>query len=101
MHERTSRIPNEPRDEINITRRQLNEWLNKSGGTEISPIEKPLDTAEHKAGRLRYFRDHNAKLTSRANNVAYLDENFFTQLAVGRRLNAHQIVSMKRMGLTS
>ena len=43
-----SRVPTESRDNINITRRQLNEWFNKNGGTEISPIEKPLDTTDHK-----------------------------------------------------
>ena len=100
MNER-SRIPNEPRDESNITCRQLNEWFHKSGGTEISPIEKLLNTAEYRRRRLRWCRDHYVKLTSHAYNMTYLDETFFAQLAVGRRLNAYIRVVMKRMGLTS
>ena len=79
MNER-SRTPNESRDEINITRRQLNEWLNKSGGPEISPIEKPLDTVEHNIRRLRWCRDHYVKLTSHAYNMTYLDETFLHNL---------------------
>ena len=94
-----SRVPTESRDKINITRRQLNEWFNKNGDTESSPIEIPLDTTYHKNRRLKWCRDHYVKLTSHTYHVTYLDEKFFIQPAVGKRLNDYQKENMKRMEL--
>jgi len=46
-------VDTELRDNLSLTRRILNEWFASNGGTEISQLEKPLDTAAHKRSRLR------------------------------------------------
>jgi len=55
----------------------LNKWFLSNGGTEISPLEKPLDTAAHKRSSLRWVRKYLFILASSHVYVAFLDEQFF------------------------
>ena len=78
-----SRVPTEHRPVINISRRMLNKWFILNGGKEISSVEKPLDTDNHKIQRIKWVRQHYFKLTNPYVYVAYMDENFFTQQHAG------------------
>ena len=72
-----SRTPNETRCDLNLSRKQLNQWFSSNDGKEVSPFEKPLDTPEHKKLRLVWCQEHYIKLTCLSYNVGYLDEKFF------------------------
>ena len=69
-------VDTDARDAISLTRHQVNNWLNDNSGNEISPVENPLDTSEHKRLRLDWVRNHITKLSSLLYYVAYLDDNF-------------------------
>jgi len=70
-------VDTELRDNLSLTRRILNKWFVINGGTEISLLEKPLDTAAHKRSRLRWVRKYLFILTPSHVYVAFLDEQFF------------------------
>ena len=65
------------RENVSLMRRMLNKLFVSNGGTEISPLEKPLDTAAHKRSRLMWIRKYLCILTSAHVYIAYLDEMFF------------------------
>ena len=81
-----SLVDMDARDAVNLTRYQVNNWFNDNGGKEISPVEKPLDTSEHKKMRLDWVRNHITKLSSLLYYVAYLDEKFFYTTSRHRKL---------------
>ena len=72
-----SRVNTYARDDVNLTRHQLNNWLNDNGCKEISPGENPLDTSQHKRLSFDWVWNHITKLSSLFYCVAYLDEDFY------------------------
>ena len=63
MNER-SRIGTEACEDLNLARRNVTSWFSDNGGKEVSSIEKPLDTKEHKGLQLKWVREYIVKLTS-------------------------------------
>ena len=72
-----SRVDTELRDNLSLTRIILNEYMVSNGDNEIYPLEKPLDTAVHKRGRLRWVRKYLFILTSSHIYITFLDEKLF------------------------
>ena len=72
-----SGAPGETRATLSISRRQLADWFRSQGGKEISPIEKPLLTDEHKRRRLQWAHANWTLLSNTNSNVCFLDEKWF------------------------
>ena len=72
-----SESPSEHRPSISLHRLQVNNWFKSEGGTERSPIEKPLDTPDHMTKRLEWVRKWFDLLTNPDAPVAFLDEKWF------------------------
>ena len=72
-----SAVPGEERPTISISRYQLAKWFKQQGGKEVSPIEKPLLTDDHKRKRKRWVVDCFSLLTNPLSPVAFLDEKWF------------------------
>ena len=92
-----SRVDTDARDAINLTRHQVNDWFNDNGCKEISSVEKPLDTSEHKRLCLDWVRNHITKLSSLLYYVAYLNEKFFYTTSRRRKLKQPPLENMREM----
>ena len=55
----------------------VNDWFENLGETEVSPLEKPLDTIEHERKRLQWVRKYFNIITSRYIYVCCFDEIFY------------------------
>lgn len=72
-----SSAPGEERPTLSISRRQLAKWFRMQGGKEVSAIEKPLLTQEHKEKRVAWARKWFDVLSNPSAPVAFLDEKWF------------------------
>ena len=72
-----SKVPLESRMPLNLTRRQVNNWLYSNGGKEYPPTDKSLDTGKHQHKRLVWVRTHYSKITNQFEYVYYLNEKGF------------------------
>ena len=77
---------NDDGPEFEMTKYQLINWFHKNGGKEISPIEKPLDTDEHKQTRIEWVRSYYNILTNENYAVGFLDEKWIYTTNRRRRL---------------
>ena len=69
-----SNVASELRPTLTLGRMQLNRWFSCNGGTEISALEKPLDSDEHKKLRKEWVVTNYGLLTNMFSPVAYIDE---------------------------
>jgi hypothetical protein len=76
MNEKSA-VPGEQRPTISLSRKQLAKWFKDSNGREISAVEKPLLTTEHKLKRVAWARDNFDLLSDPTKPVAFLDEKWF------------------------
>lgn len=81
-----SATPGEERPTISISRKQLSDWFIASGGKEMSPVEKPLLTTQHRAQRLDWARQWFDLLVDSTQPVAFLDEKWFYTTNRRRRM---------------
>jgi hypothetical protein len=81
-----SAAPGEERPTISISRRQVADWFKRLGGKEVSPIEKPLLTTDHKRKRVEWARKWFDLLADPTKPVAFLDEKWFYTTNRRRRL---------------
>lgn len=72
-----SSAPGEERPTLSISRRQLSKWFQMQGGKEVSAIEKPLLTQEHKQRRIEWARRWFDVFSDPSAPVAFLDEKWF------------------------
>ena len=76
MNEKSD-TPGEVRPTIHISHRQLMVWFYKNNGTQRSPVEKPLDTDEHKQLRLKWVALYYNLFIDPTIPMGHLDEKFF------------------------
>lgn len=81
-----SAAPGEERPTISISRRQVADWFKRLGGKEVSPIEKPLLTTDHKRKRVEWARKWFDLLADPTKPVAFLDEKWFYTTNCRQRL---------------
>ena len=62
---------------MSLHRLKLYRWFVDNSGTEISPIEKPLDNLDHKAKRKMWVKEWYTLLTDTLANIEMLDEKWF------------------------
>merc|ERR1712238_585958 len=72
-----SDVPGEIRPSLSLHHRQVRLWFISEGGKEFSPIEKPLDTDEHKRNRLEWVKKVWHRYTDPNCPVCHLDEKWF------------------------
>jgi hypothetical protein len=72
-----SAAPGEGRPTLSISRRQLADWFLGQGGKEVSPIENPLLTTEHKEKRVAWAQKWFDFFCNPEAPVAFLDEKWF------------------------
>jgi len=72
-----SAAPGEERPTLSISRKQLARWFQKNGGKEVSVVERPLLTREHKERRVQWVRRWYDILSDPLAAVAFLDEKWF------------------------
>ena len=58
-----SRRANDPRPSLDLNRHMVNVWFNDNNGREISSIEKPLDSEEHRLMRKDWVVENYGLLT--------------------------------------
>ena len=76
MNEKSS-APGENRPTLSLSRRQLSDWFRVNGGKEMSAVEKPRLTDEHKQMRREWAVEHFDKFVDRDCPKAFLDEKWF------------------------
>ena len=72
-----SAAPGESRPTLLLSRKQVALWFCKGGGKEVSAIEKPLLTKEHKQQRVQWAKKWYDLLSNPQALVAFLDEKWF------------------------
>jgi len=72
-----SAVPGEERPTLSVSRRQLAAWFAANNGKEVSAIEKPLLTSEHRQQRVEWARRWFDTLRDPLAPVAFLDEKWF------------------------
>ena len=72
-----SNVPGETRPTLSLSRKQVADWFKEQGGKEVSSIEKPLLTKQHKELRARWARDNWNILTDPKKPVCFADEKWF------------------------
>ena len=72
-----SDVPGEIRTTLSLRYHQVRSWFISEGGKEYSPIEKPLDTDEHKQQRLEWVKKVWHRYTDPDCPVCHLDEKWF------------------------
>jgi len=72
-----SNVVSELRPTLTLHRLQLNRWFWSNGGTEISGLEKPLDSEKHKKLRTDWVLKWYGLLTCLYTSVCYIDEKWF------------------------
>ena len=76
MNEKSD-APGEIRTTLHISRRQLMVWFYHNNGKQRSPIEKPLDTDEHKKLRLSWVAKYYHLFIDSSIPMGHLDEKWF------------------------
>ena len=72
-----SNVPGETRLTLSLSRKQVADWFKEQGGKEVSSIEKPLLTMEHKQQRRQWAKDNWNILTDPNKPVCFADEKWF------------------------
>ena len=76
MNEKSS-APGENRPTLSISCQQLSDWFQTNGGKQISAVEKPRLTDEHRQMRREWAVEHFDKFVDRDCPKAFLDEKWF------------------------
>ena len=93
-----SNVASEVRPGLTLHRQSLNRWFNNNGGTEISGLEKPLDSEKHKKLRKEWVITYYGLLTCLYNPVAYIDEKWFYRTNRCRKIKILKLGAHEKKG---
>ena len=93
-----SEVDSEGRLSLTLHRKTLNQWFLNNGGTEVSGLEKPLDSEKHKILRRQWVVKWYGLLTSVFTPVCYIDEKWFYRTNRRRKIKLLPLGNSEREG---